>query len=134
MEHDALKYPNLYFKSKRCPTCFSDYVPEAPSQKYCSTKCRGKNSYYKRNYGITEQQYEEKKSLQNSKCMICSSSGFLIGNNGHTETLVVDHDHETGQVRDLLCHNCNRALGLLQDSIENTEAALNYLKKWKRVT
>lgn len=58
----------------------------------------------------------------------------MIGNNGHTEQLVVDHDHSTGEVRDLLCHNCNRALGLLQDSIENTKAALNYLKKWKRVT
>ena len=66
--------------------------------------------------------------------MICSSNGFLIGNNGHTEHLAVDHDHETGQVRDLLCHNCNRALGLFQDSIETVEAALNYLKKWKRVT
>lgn len=66
--------------------------------------------------------------------MICLSSGFIMGKNGHTEYLVVDHDHATGQVRDLLCHNCNRALGLLQDSIKNTEAALNYLKKWKRET
>ena len=66
--------------------------------------------------------------------MICYSDGFVIGNKGHTETLVVDHDHATGQVRDLLCHNCNRALGLLQDSIKTVEAALNYLKKWKRVT
>ena len=129
-----MKYPNAYFRNKSCPTCAVEYTPEAPSQKYCSSKCRGKNSYYKRNYGITETQYEAKKTLQNHKCMICSSDGFVIGNNGHTETLVVDHDHETGQVRDLLCHNCNRALGLLQDSVETVEAALNYLKKWKRVT
>ena len=129
-----MKYPNAYFKDKICPTCSIQYTPDAPSQKYCSNRCRGKNSYYKRNYGITETQYEAKKSLQNYKCMICSSNGFLIGNNGHTEHLAVDHDHETGQVRDLLCHNCNRALGLFQDSIETVEAALNYLKKWKRVT
>lgn len=63
--------------------------------------------------------------------MICGDEGFCIGNKNHTEKLVVDHDHETGQVRDLLCHNCNRALGLFQDNIEIVDSALEYLKQWK---
>lgn len=43
--------------------------------------------------------------------------------------LVVDHDHTTGKVRGLLCHNCNRALGLLQDNKSYLQSAINYLKK-----
>lgn len=125
------KYPNLYFKDKECPSCQDVYTPVAPSQKYCSDKCRGKNSYYQRNYGLTEAQYEDKKKEQDYKCKICGQEGFCIGNKNHTEKLVVDHDHESGQVRDLLCHNCNRALGLLQDSVIIADSALQYLKRWK---
>ena len=126
-----MKYPNGYFKTKTCPTCKDDFEPTAPSQFYCGKKCRGKNSYYQRVYGITEAEYEAMKKAQKNKCMICFSEGFAIGNNGHTEKLVVDHDHETGQVRHLLCHNCNRALGLLQDSVELVESAASYLNFWK---
>ena len=125
------KYPNLYFKDKECPSCQYVYTPVAPSQKYCSDKCRGKNSYYQRNYGLTEAQYEDKKKEQGYKCKICGEEGFCIGNKNHTEKLVADHDHESGQVRDLLCHNCNRALGLLQDSVIIADSALEYLKRWK---
>lgn len=125
------KYPNNYFKDKNCPTCSVKYTPKAPSQKYCSTGCKGKNAYYTRNYGITETQYEAKKLIQKNRCMICGSEGFCIGKNGHTEKLVVDHDHKTGKVRGLLCHNCNRALGLLQDSVEVITKAAEYLKQRK---
>lgn len=124
------KYPNPYFKDKDCLTCKIVYTPIAPSQRYCSDKCRGKNSYYKRHYDMTEAQYEAKKKEQNYKCKICGEEGFCIGNKNHTERLVVDHNHETGQVRDLLCHNCNRALGLLQDSVKLVENAFLYLKRW----
>ncbi len=123
-----MKYPNKYFKDKQCPTCAVTYTPEAPSQKYCSPGCKGKNAYYTRNYGITEQEYETMKERQNYKCAICGSGGFLIGNNNHSESLVVDHNHETGKVRDLLCHNCNRGLGLFQDNPELLRTAYNYLK------
>ena len=47
----------------------------------------------------------------------------------HSGALVVDHDHKTGAVRGLLCHNCNRALGLLQDSKENLMNCLSYLER-----
>jgi hypothetical protein len=79
---------------------------------------------------MSEAQYETKKKEQNYECKICGKEGFCIGNNNHTEKLAVDHNHETGQVRDLLCHNCNRELGLLQDSVELVENAFLYLKRW----
>jgi hypothetical protein len=49
--------------------------------------------------------------------------------NGNAMTnFVVDHCHATGKVRGLLCHNCNRALGLMQDNIENIKRAADYLE------
>lgn len=124
-----MKHPNGFFKDKTCRTCNESFTPSAPSQKYCSTKCRGKTAYYERVYGITESEYRKMLKEQDNLCAICGSKGFLIGNNGHTELLAVDHCHETAQVRGLLCHNCNRALGLFQDSIDNLKSAIQYLRK-----
>lgn len=44
-------------------------------------------------------------------------------------TLCVDHDHETGRVRGLLCNRCNVALARFGDTIAGVRAALNYLER-----
>jgi hypothetical protein len=59
-------------------------------------------------------------------CAICKS-GKWPGNSPH-----VDHDHRTGMVRGLLCVNCNIAVGMLGDSIENARAVVDYLLKHER--
>jgi len=43
----------------------------------------------------------------------------------------MDHDHETGKFRGMLCHHCNRGLGNFKDKIENLEKAIEYLKSKK---
>lgn len=123
------KYPNPYFKEKRCRTCDKYFTPLAPSQHYCTKECKGHNAYYKRNYGIDERTYKQMKETQNNQCAICGSEGFIIGRNGHTERLCVDHCHSSGRVRALLCHNCNRGLGIFQDNIDNLKEAIKYLEK-----
>ncbi len=123
------KYPNGYFKDKNCKTCNSVFTPSNPCQLYCCTQCRGKNSYYKRNYGIDDVGLEQMKKQQDYKCYLCGSDGFLIGKNNHTERLAVDHDHKTGKVRKLLCHNCNRALGLFKDNSELMRKAASYVEE-----
>ncbi len=46
----------------------------------------------------------------------------------HEAKLMVDHDHTTGEVRGLLCHNCNRAIGLLREDPERLRRAIEYLE------
>lgn len=125
------KYPNGYFRDKNCKTCRSVFTPTNPCQLYCSSTCKGKNAYYKRNYGIDDATLEQMKKDQNYKCYLCHSEGFLIGKNNHNEKLAVDHDHDTGKVRKLLCHNCNRALGLFKDNPELMRKAASYVEEHK---
>lgn len=83
--------------------------------------------YPQRNYGMTLKQYEELRQKQESLCAICTSEGFVMATH-HKMKLVVEHCHKKGLVRGLLCHNCNRALGLLKDSEEVLQRAINYLR------
>jgi hypothetical protein len=57
---------------------------------------------------------------QGGKCGICGSVS-----NG--KRLAIDHDHETGRVRGLLCQQCNTALGLFKDQVELLKKAIDYL-------
>jgi len=75
-------------------------------------------------YGITVEQYEAMLELQNGVCAICG------GINTRKLKLAVDHDHDTGKVRGLLCDRCNRGIGLLRDS-NNITNALKYLEENK---
>lgn len=73
-------------------------------------------------YGITEEEFQIKLNKQNNKCAIC--------NMGFIETPRIDHDHETGNVRGLLCNSCNGGLGLFKDNLELITKALSYLLEW----
>jgi hypothetical protein len=68
-------------------------------------------------YGITEEEYEAIKVSQAGVCAICSSD----------EELVVDHCHENGHIRGLLCKQCNGALGMFKDNIQTMQRAIGYL-------
>ena len=73
-----------------------------------------------RRYGLTVAEYNRLLTEQQNVCFICKKT------NKH-KMLCVDHDHETGQVRGLLCDLCNRALGLLHDDINLLRRAIGYL-------
>ena len=131
-EHTASpdKYPQQYFKEKECRKCKTMFKPKAPSHLYCSDDCADaalQDAYLKRNYGITYETYLQMLQEQNSKCYLCGSEGFLMDKAKHKLKLVVDHCHETEKVRKLLCHNCNRALGLFKDNPDVMRAAANYV-------
>lgn len=125
------KYPQGYFRPKKCKCCKEEFTPHAPSELYCSDECKDKasfNAYLKRNYGIAYRVYHQMLESQNNKCAVCGGEGFIMNKDRHKLKLVVDHCHATGKVRGLLCHNCNRALSLFHDNIETLTKAINYLK------
>lgn len=128
---NASKYPQGYFKPKGCKTCGNVFTPNAPSERYCSDECKDlgwSNSYLKRTYNITVQDYKEMFREQKGICKICGEEGFVMAKH-HKTKLVVDHCHTTGKVRGLLCHKCNQALGLFQDSVKNLTTAASYIKQ-----
>jgi hypothetical protein len=83
---------------------------------------RFKEYNLRNDYGIGLVEYNEKLTSQNHCCEICKR----VMSSPH-----VDHDHETEQVRDLLCRECNSALGFIRDDIAVAERLLAYLKKGK---
>jgi hypothetical protein len=94
------------------------------------------NNHYRLNYNTSREEVKNKLEEQNSECLICTSD-IYIGEKDETSsrsitksTAVLDHCHKTGQVRGLLCNNCNRGIGLLKDSPEICINAANYLKKY----
>jgi hypothetical protein len=74
-------------------------------------------------------QFQALLQAQNGKCAICGATHGHRSCRGEVCRLAVDHDHQTGEVRGLLCNNCNRGLGRFKESVQNLEAALRYLKR-----
>ena len=131
MTATASKYPQGYFKEKPCRWCETSFTPKAPSEHYCSDNCSAQglaDAYIHREYNISLEDYRDLFISQKGKCYICDSEGFTISDRSNVD-LVIDHDHLTGKVRGLLCHNCNRALGLLKDNLSYIEKAKEYLSK-----
>lgn len=94
--------------------------------------CYGKEHDYVKNgqlkqYGITVEEFKLMETAQNGMCAICGKMNN-ISRHGSRKDLCVDHDHETGRIRGLLCAHCNVALGNFRDSIENLENAIRYLR------
>ena len=69
-------------------------------------------------YGITVEEYNTRVRAVGGRCQAC----------GNERPLNVDHAHDDGHVRGMLCGECNRAIGLLGDSIPGVEGALRYLQ------
>lgn len=78
----------------------------------------------KNSYNLTLDQYNKMLEMQNKSCAICRrhSSEFK-------RTLSVDHDHETGEVRGLLCSPCNTAIGLFRENLVIIKLAASYIEK-----
>lgn len=73
-------------------------------------------------YGLTPEDYYSLLDKQGGACAICR------GQCKTGKKLAVDHDHETGKVRGLLCTRCNVALGMFQDDMDRMAKAIAYLK------
>lgn len=116
---DLVKEPkSKYGRKQLCKVC--DAIRKR------NRRLENPNYYYTYTYGITFQQFTDMMDAQSGVCAICKK--------GRDETLSVDHDHETGKVRALLCARCNRGIGFLQDDPAIVLSAYNYLKAHKSWT
>lgn len=128
---------------KKCSKCkevkdlseFGKDKNKKDKHSYTCKICRTENDYKRKNvlknfhltkkYGITLEEYNNLFFKQNGCCDICKKhqSEFKI-------SLSVDHCHETGNIRGLLCSSCNRALGMYKESEEILLNAIKYIKKF----
>lgn len=70
-------------------------------------------------YGLSEEDYSAMLANQAGQCAICQR---------HMSNPCVDHDHQTGRVRGLLCHHCNVGIGYMRDDPSILLAAIEYLR------
>jgi hypothetical protein len=120
------QFPDKIYYHGKCKSCFikekqKDYTPE-----------KGRDKNLKHLYGITLQEYNTLLEQQNHCCAICESTdpkGRKSGRGGAVEVFYVDHDHNTGKVRGLLCNVCNRTMGYVGENSGVLEEMIKYLQK-----
>lgn len=121
---------------RTCAFCGTTYKPirQRADARFCSRKCKdaarvadgrsslsSRKAYFKRQYGITLEDVEKMAALG---CAICGTTDW----NGRHARPKVDHDHVTGEVRGVLCSECNMGLGKFKDDPALVRAALRYLE------
>jgi len=136
----CLRCPRTAIKSRGlCRVCFYTVYPKETTcghqPHHCAKLCspcyerrrrtldpdRIRNSNLRHRFRLTVAEYA---LLAANGCNIC---GLAVNPSGRR--LGVDHDHATGRVRGVLCHACNLAIGLLQESPERFAKALDYLQR-----
>lgn len=83
-------------------------------------------------HGLTTERYIEMLQSQNFVCAICEEPETTkSSDSGEARELAIDHCHETGIVRGLLCGFCNRGIGLLKDNPARIRKAADYIERFK---
>lgn len=115
--------------SKVCSCCkqlkpYSEYHKRSAMKDGHRSACKqcARKTFVKCVYGLSHRQYEDLLKDQGGRCAVCK------GECRTGQQLAIDHCHETGEVRGLLCNRCNRAIGLLCDDHTLVQSAADYLK------
>lgn len=119
---------------KTC-ACGTEFEVKHRAQIHCTRDCINERNHnspvwnekqrdlkYKIRYGITIDDYNRLFEEQLGSCKICKRHQSLF-----KKALHVDHNHETGKVRGLLCHSCNAGLGRFKENPVIIAAALEYV-------
>jgi len=130
---DTTKLKNK--KVRQCCDCGDIY----PLDMFCKDKgaCMGRSYHckfchdeegYKRRYGLSMKDVLLIEKKQNGLCAICGRAEEQI-RNGKIIRLSIDHNNETGKIREMLCSKCNQLLGMFDENISVIESAIKYLNK-----
>lgn len=116
-----------------CKTCSSAYHKKRYAAGLVAKRKTNVTKKDRRKYGLAAKynmslwEYDELFKLQNGRCAICGTPPL------HNR-LSVDHDHDSGKVRGLLCAHCNTGIGYLRDDQEILNAAIMYLRRTQSET
>ena len=105
--------------SSSCKPCQVEYARTWRKANPDKHRDHVKKTTLKRRYGLSLEQFNQMIIAQDGLCAICS--------NDIADYPYVDHNHVTGNVRKLLCMNCNSGLGQFKDSPELLQKAVDYL-------
>lgn len=118
----------LHGVSNNCKNCNNEklkiYLSNLSDDETNKIKLRNLRYSLKYNFNMSLEEYDILLKAQNYKCAICKTA--KSGGNG--KRLHVDHCHKTGQVRGLLCNNCNTSLGGFKDNAQYLKNAIEYLE------
>ena len=112
------KWSDKKYFSARCKPCHQKYKADNPNRPK-----NNKSEKLKLRYGLSYEEWERIREKENYSCMICG-----ITEDEMSKKLDVDHSHDTGKVRGVLCNPCNTMLGRARDNVQILEAAVEYLK------
>ena len=126
-ETDESKRARAVGVGYRCRACLTAAVREWAAEHPEEFEERKRSSHLRKSFGITSEQYEKILAKQGGGCAICGATTDDIGHPTQRH-LHVDHDHETGLVRGILCFNCNRGLGSFHEDVFVLANALDYLQ------
>lgn len=132
-------YGDEEFESKRCITCNE----EKPLSEFSARRHRKNgepvgNDCKVCHYEKIRQRKELKKLIDVSvatHCELCGASKEELiqkhPNRYDGKPFCIDHDHETGELRGVICRDCNSGLSMFKDDISLLEKAIGYLEEWQ---
>jgi hypothetical protein len=89
-----------------------------------NVKAADRAGHLRRKFGLTPEEYEARLAAQGGVCAICERQP------AKGRQLDIDHDHQTGEVRGLVCNSCNQGLGLFGEDTFRLMSAAAYLSSW----
>ena len=114
----------------RNPECWNEYHRQWRVANPESRQRTRRMGHLRSNYGLSIPEFEALPHAQDNKCPMCRKE-LTIGGRSNTSAHI-DHDHQTGEVRAILCARCNNGLGCFQDNVDTLIGAIEYLTFFKK--
>ena len=124
-----VKNLDKFYKNRNSTTSMCKICTKANNKKYFNIP-KNKRKHRERQWkkagikNMTYEIYEEMLVQQDNRCKICG-----VHNDELSISLSVDHNHETGEIRSLLCKRCNYSLGTILEDVTYLQKLIDYLQK-----
>ena len=124
----------LRYSCKKCDKLRADAYRKKNKEKHAAAKKVYQRAHKDKmrnwrlmwKYGIDSEEYDRILRSQNGVCAICEQPETHLSH-GRIVHLSVDHDHDTGKVRGVLCNACNKGLGHFRDDVKLLKTAIRYI-------